>query len=699
MQWSPDRNAGFSRADPQRLYLPPIMDAVYGYEAVNVEAQAREPSSLLNWTKRLLAVRKGSKAFGRGRLTFLKPGNRKVLAFLREYGEEVVLCVANLARSAQPVELDLARFKGRVPVELMGLTPFPPVGELPYLLTLPAHNFYWFRLATDAEVPGWYEQRTPREELPVLVLFDGWSSLFRDRVVPWRIGMADKVRAQLELEAVPRFISAQRWYAAKGQAVARAALSDHALLESQQTQWLVGLFDVNNETGHSTYFLPLALAWEDGQEERLKALHPVTLARVRQQAQVGVLADALADEAFCHALVAAIAGGQELTCSSGRIQFTRTNAFAELVGEDSAALAIDPTPGHGRNTGVALGQRLFLKAFRQLHPGMNPELELGRFLTDAVRFRNSVRLAGAVEYRQPDGTPVTLALLQAYLENQGDGWAYTVDYLERFLSEWGTTAAAPPDDPHGAYLALVRTLALRIAELHLALATRTGDPAFDPELIEPRDVAAWKRSTVDKCAAALALLEQRRDELAPAARTEAAALLDARAALLQRIEVGVPARIEAIKTRYHGNLQLGQVLLHSNDFFIIDFEGEPDCAPSERRAKHSPLRDVAGMLRSFDCARHAALMRATAHRPEEYARLEPLTAAWEGEVRRVFLRTYEDRTREGILFGSFEAVRGLLALFELDKALYELSCELASRADWVHVPLRGLLALARDASR
>jgi len=180
MQWSPDRNAGFSTADPQRLYLPPIMDAIYGYQAVNVEAQSRDPSSLLNWMKRMIAVRKSYKAFGRGSLAFLRPGNRKILAYIREYRDESILCVANMAHTAQPVELDLSRFKGRVPVEMLGHIPFPPIGDLPYLLTLHGYGVYWFQLATEAEVPSWHEEHLPPMELPVLVLFDQWRSFFPD---------------------------------------------------------------------------------------------------------------------------------------------------------------------------------------------------------------------------------------------------------------------------------------------------------------------------------------------------------------------------------------------------------------------------------------------------------------------------------------------------------------------------------------
>src|SRR5580658_1339704 len=244
MQWSPDRNAGFSRADPQRLYLPPIMDPVYGYQATNVEAQIRDPSSLLSWTKRMLAVRKTSQAFGRGLRRFLKPGNRKILAYLREYGDDTVLCVANLSRSAQPVELNLTPFKGRVPVEMLGRTTFPPIGDLPYLLTIAAYGFYWFKLTTDAEMPSWHEQIVSIDERPVVVLFDGWSTLFRDRVMPWRIGLAEKTRTQFEADTLPRFIEAQRWYAAKGVPIDRARIADYLLWQEGKYSWVVALLEL-----------------------------------------------------------------------------------------------------------------------------------------------------------------------------------------------------------------------------------------------------------------------------------------------------------------------------------------------------------------------------------------------------------------------------------------------------------------------
>ncbi|MGH8743232.1 MAG: putative maltokinase, partial [Burkholderiales bacterium] len=695
MQWSPERNAGFSNADPQRLYLPPIMDAVYGYQAVNVEAQLREPSSLLNWMRRLLAVRKAHRAFSRGTLSFLGAGNRKVLAYLREYEGESMLCVANLARSAQPVELDLARYKGRVPVELMGRTSFPPIGELPYLLTLAGHGFYWFRLAKGEEVPAWHEKRILREEPPVLVLFDGWRSLFRERVVPWRIGLAEKVRAQFETEVLPRFVAVQRWYAAKGDPLRRVALADHAEWAPEQGKWFVALYRIEGAAaGPATYFLPLSLAWED-EEERTRAMLPVTVAKTRQQARVGILADAFADETFCRSLVESIGAAKVYACAQGNIRFSPTSAYAELVGQELAALPVRPPISQSSNTVVTLGRRLFLKGYRRLQSGVNPELEIGRFLTEVAHFPNSVPVAGTVEYIAKDGTHMALALLQGYVESQGDGWTHTLDYLERYLDHSRSASATQglPAEIHGGHLALMHTLGRRTGELHKALATKTGNSAFDPEPVREQDIAAWVRKVHEEATVTLDLIKRQRDTLAPAARSDADALLERRQQLLQRIETCAPNSADAVKIRHHGDYHLGQVLLAQNDFVIIDFEGEPARPLDERRQKHSPLRDVAGMLRSFNYATYTALARVTAERPEDLAVLESIGLDWEAEAKRSFLRAYVEATQDSGLFAAWNDMSGLLELFTLEKAFYELRYELASRPDWVRIPLRGILAL------
>ena len=692
MQWSPDRNAGFSRADPQRLFLPPVMDSIYGYEAVNVEAQAREPSSLLNWMRRMLAVRKGSKAFGRGRLSFLSPGNRKILAYLREYGDETILCVANLGRTAQPVELDLAAYRGRVPVEMMGRTAFPPIGERFYLLTLPACGFYWFRLATDVEVPHWHEERVAPEERPVLVLFDGWTSFFRDRVVPWRMRMAEKLRAQFETDTLPRYIASQRWYAAKGQPIKRATLDDWAPWGPAARSWLITLLQVETAAGQSVYFLPMALAYGDGDDENLRAFATATLARVRQQSQVGVLADAFADEAFCRALVEAIGAGSVTACAHGKLRFTPTKAYAGLAGDAAGKLPMGRPKFQGSNTVVTLGERLFLKGYRHVRAGVNPEFEVGRFLTEVAHFANCVPVAGAIEYIAADATPTSLALLQGHVTNQGDGWSYTSDYLERSFEDQLAASTEPPADLHGAYLSLVHTLGTRTAELHKALALRTGDPAFDPEPLEAGDPGVWKQRVHDDALATCELLEQHLAQLPAPAQANARALFDQKQRLLDRIEACAMPAGACLKTRYHGDYHLGQVLVSSNDFIVIDFEGEPARSLAERRMKHSSLRDVAGMLRSFDYARWNAVLRDT-YTDADRARLAPRAQAWAGEARETFLGAYEETARDSGLYASFADVQGLIALFELEKALYELRYEVGNRPAWINVPLQGVLAL------
>ena len=430
MQWTPDRNGGFSRADPQRLYLPPIMDPIYGFEAVNVEAQAREPSSLLNWTRRLLAVRSGSQAFGRGRFKMLHPGNRKILAYIREYEDEVILCVANVARTAQPVELELGAYKGRVPVEMMGRNSFPPIGELPYLLTLPAHGFFWFRLSTDAAPPLWHSERLPIEDLPELLLFVGWNSFFRQRAVPWRIGMAEKTRAQLERELLPAFFARQRWYTAKSEVLEKVSLVESAVLAEGDDEWLLGIAETATASGSSArYFVPLTIAYEDADEERTRALGVVAVAKVRQQAQVGVLADAMADESFCRTVVRAIGARREFKMDGGRLKMTPGAIYAQVVGDAAAS----PMPVRrlttSSNSVSLLGDKLFFKAYRHLQPGINPEIEMGRHLTDVVRYRNCVPVAGRIEFVEGNGTTWALGLLQAQIVNQGDSWSFTVDQL------------------------------------------------------------------------------------------------------------------------------------------------------------------------------------------------------------------------------------------------------------------------------
>jgi maltose alpha-D-glucosyltransferase/alpha-amylase len=700
MQWSPDRNAGFSRADPARLYLPPLMDPIYGYGAVNVEAQTRDSFSLFNWMKRLIAVRNAHKALGRGSLRFLHPGNRKILVYLREHEGESILCVTNLSRAAQPVELDLSAYKGRVPVEMLGRSTFPPIGDLPYLLTLPGYGFYWFLLSSTAEVPRWHEERPAPSELPWLVFFAGWRTLYPDLIAqndPLQRPLADKLRRTLERDILPRFMAQQRWYAAKSATLERVELLDAAEWGEATHSALVALVRTVGAEASARYFLPLSIVWGETTDEHMRPLLYRALARVRRRARVGVLLDAVADEEFCRMLVRAMGVGHELTLAQGRLRFESTSAYRERVGPNVGELAVRPLGVEQSNSSVVFGDRLILKFYRRLEPGINPDLEMARFLTDVSPFAHIAPLVGYLEYRNTEENYLaTLALLQGFAVNQGDGWIYTVEfllwYLEANRTEAGADNGSQQHARYSLYMTLIRTLGQRTAELHQALSRVTGDPAFDPEPVTPSETRQWWERVRRDIAATLATLREARARLALEVQPLADRLLAREADLYARL--GAPPPLDVRKTRYHGDYHLGQVLVVQNDFVITDFEGEPMRPLAERRAKHSPLRDVAGMSRSLNYATYNALRRVTAERPEDYAALEALARGWETAARERFLEGYRAAALGSAGWPDEPAhAQALIDLFTLEKALYELRYDLDNRPTWVEIPLRGVLAL------
>lgn len=314
-----------------------------------------------------------------------------------------------------------------------------------------------------------------------------------------------------------------------------------------------------------------------------------------------------------------------------------------------------------------------------------------------AQFPHSVPVAGALEYERDDGTRMALAMLQGYVENQGDGWSYTLGYLERFLEDCRAGVSETqlaPEEVHGAYLHVIGTLGQRTGELHAALARPSGDPAFEPEPITAQDLARWTKGVRGEATATLGLLKRRVKRLPDAVCAAAETLLAQRDALLERIAAAVRSEVQAMKTRYHGDYHLGQVMMVENDFVIVDFEGEPARTLAERREKHSPLRDVAGMLRSFDYAAYAALRPLTAEQPHDFAILEAHARAWKRCTADAFLAGYADAVAGcGAAPAGTEQARALIELFTLEKALYQVRYELDNRPDWVGIPIQGILAL------
>ena len=611
MQWSGDRNAGFSRANSQRLYLPVILDPEYHFEAINVEAQEANLQSTLSWMRRIIGLRKRYQAFGRGSIEFLHPENRKVLAFVRQYGEERILVVANLSRFSQFAQLDLSPFAGQVPVELFGRTEFPVAGEQPYPVMLGPHAFYWFSLEPQRLDLG---QLSP---MPELSLRDG------------------------ELErALPAYLRAQRWFGARSRRIKDVHIADSVSIADA----VLKVVDVQYQAGDGDAFaLPLCPNGE------------------------GRIVDALGEPAFNHLLLEAIARRRRFRGRAGDVIALPTPHLSRLRGGGDD-LAPRLATAEQTNNSVIFGERLILKLFRRVEAGQHPDLEMSRFLTD-VGFPNIAAVAGTVVYRRDRQHTAALAMLQAYVPNQGDAWTHA-------LNEIATDESAERYRPYA------ELLGRRTAEMHIALASRPDDPAFAPEPTLMLDARSVYQSIRSLAAQVLALLRERLDHLPPAACPDAEVVLGSWDRLHERLRRLIGRPTSARRIRCHGDYHLGQVLFTGGDFIIIDFEGEPARPLRERRLKRWALKDVAGMLRSFAYAGQAA----DVSNGSEWARAT-------GEF---FMQAYLETSSSSSSFlpGEAEERQLLLDAMLIEKALYELRYELDHRPDWVHIPLRGLRELA-----
>ncbi|MFS8840762.1 maltose alpha-D-glucosyltransferase [Synechococcus sp. W55.2] len=730
MQWSADRNAGFSRANPQKLYLPIVIDAEYHYEAVNVEAQRNNPHSLWWTMKRLIAVRKRFQAFGRGSFELLHPENRKVLAFVRAYRGERILVVANLSRYAQWVGLDLSPWEGLIPVEIFGHTEFPPIGRLPYFLTLGPHSFYWFSLEPKTETIHLSPSKAEEQERlvplvvqsgsPLVVQSGSWDSLLQGE-------------SQKQLEAVlADYLYRCRWFGSQNRQLQAIHIlqaipcrrEEESLLGSQilllQAEFIEG--------DTQLYSLPVGYATQEAAVHlRLEMPQAVILPVQVAGGPAGVIFNALADKSFLLRLL-------QLIAQQGRLRHRQ----GELCATSFAALEHDLEPrllkAEQSYTSVVYGNHYLLKLYHRVAEGVNPELEIGRYLLERHPQVRVPRLLGSLEYRRrrgargfdPADQPITLAILQEYIPNEGDAWHYTLDSLGQFFEAVLVhhQEVDPVPVPQGSFLELsqqplpelayatigsylesVRILAKRTAELHIALAADTENKDFAPEpfsSLYQRSVYQSMRNLVGQVfpllfASAGRSPYKQLPKLPEAEANLARAVCDQEGEIMSRFRLILERKITALRTRCHGDYHLGQVLFTGKDFVIIDFEGEPARSLGERRLKRCPLRDVAGMLRSFHYAVHTALRQqlesglvCADHCPD----MMRWAQFWHRWVCAVFLAEYlQVASQAAFLPRSLQEIEVLLDAYLLEKAIYELGYELNHRPEWVEIPLRGILQL------
>jgi maltose alpha-D-glucosyltransferase / alpha-amylase len=679
MQWTPDRNGGFSRADPARLYAPIIMDSVYGYESVNVEAQSRSLSSLLSATKRLISVRKSTLAFGRGSMTFIRPVNRAVLAYVRQLGDEVILCVANLSRSAQATELDLSAWKDRVPLEMLGRTRFPAIGELPYMITLAPYGFYWFQLRERDKSEHVAPSIAPEFETLVVPLGATWVSLARTRSV-------------FEREVLPGHLARTRWYPERSAAAIQPTLTSAIPFcdIGDNRPWLA-FFEAIQHGVTARYLLPMQIEWVRFDRERY---NPNALAAVRQGAREGTLLDVATDPIFIALLLRNLRKALNIEDNGMRLEFRPTSKFSDRPIKQPEQIRSIETDQF--NSAALVDNDYVVKIYRKLESGTNPEIETGRFLTEVADFANTPAMLGSVELVDGNSRSA-IAVVHALVQNQGDAWAVTAAYLDRFVDEQRVLAASEhpgESEEQVPYLRYIAQMGKRAAEMHLALAASSEFEDFSPQPIRSADVERWIEEAAARVERLFDVLKQQRDKISEADRPLVDQTLAQRAALLDRLKALLPLDSCGLNIRHHGDFNLGRMLIVKDDIFITGFEGDPRRPLDERRRKAPAARDVAGLIRSIDYSVTAALGRALNLAPDEHGRLAAALTEWVDRSTTAFLAAYREVVTNSPLWPADPQAAGqMLEFFMLEQMLNELEYELAQRPEWLRVPLTGVLRI------
>ena len=712
MQWSPDRNAGFSGANPQRLYSPVIVDPEYLFETVNVETQQKNPHSLLWWMKRLIALRQHNAALARGSLEMLAPENPKILAFTRDLEDQSVLVVANMSRFVQFVELDLSRFAGRQPVEMFGRTPFPRVGSSPYVLTVSPHAFLWFALAREATEATAAPSGKP--ELATLSVPSGLTELVRGRL-----------RKSFET-ILSRELPKRRWFGGTGRTIRSVRIVDTIPLAKAADRGVPRLLLLRVDTIEGepeSYLLPLGTAWSQ-EAERLAAASPAAVLAQIQNAtskESGILFDASLDPVAATALLKLMVRRRRIRGTQGELVGWSTPALSEMAAASTEALSVAPARVEQTKNSIVFGDQWILKLFRRVESGVNPDLEIGLFLGgEGARFAHTPSVLGALKYRVGDDEIFTAGILHRYIPNTITAWQFAQDSLGRFFEQvmagsdearptvdaslspslWDLARGdAPPaaKDLLGAFLESAALLGRRTGELHAALASDPLDPVFAPEPFTQFYQRSFYQSSRKLAFQAFQQLRRRLKSLSPEAQAAGRDVLEREKQVLETFRGLVGEKIAAQRIRCHGDYHLGQVLYTGKDFAVIDFEGDPARPLSARRIKRSPLEDVAGMVRSF----HHAASEALFHLPTIGIVAPDAVAAWQQAAEfwylwssSAFLRAYETATAQTDLLPKSDAHRDLLLKVHLmERAIWDLQSELDNRPDRVAAALHGILKL------
>ncbi len=699
MQWSADRNAGFSRANPQSLFLPVITDPEYHYLSTNVETQEDNPASLLRWIQRLIAIRKQLPALSRGELEVVPCTSHRALAFVRrgQRPGEDVLVVMNLSRAARHIHLDLSDYVDTWPVEKWGRTQFPPVRQdeaRQYPLSLGPHEFFWFQLSDEPlqRTPG---APTPRPAKPLKVR-EKWTEIFEGRLRP---------HFERHLWS---YLDRQHWFNPQSRPIDSLETGERTRLRWEGGLTIICMVEVRFLDGNNElYVLPLEFSdhRRDGESRPRRSRSVVTQLQVESSDTTGVLYDATTRGAFASALLNFIRKEWKLDGLEGSMRGHWLSAFQDIEPDELDALSANLTELDHTHTTLIFGRRVVMKLFRRLDRGLSVDVEVGKHLLDQ-QFDGAAPLMAHLDYHRGRWEPTTLATVHRYVPHDTDGLTWYCEIAERQLEPYSISTAAVPhspdldgaaliecdpteflDDPRlNSFYADAFTLGQRTASLHHVLAAGDPETQFAPEPLTTAYERAryhWMRSLA---ARTFRLLRRR---LSPEQSWWGLArwVLAHDQEIDQRFRALVGRGVGGLRIRIHGDYHLEELLRTDDDFVVIDFEGHPWLPLGQRRIKRSSLRDVASMMRSFHSASIETLMRRCddyhigdddPRKMQLFHRAQALYAASCCAFLDGYLR---DRDQLDFLPDHPEALVVLLDALRLKKAIRQLNNDLERGAD------------------
>lgn len=691
MQWSMNLNAGFSSANPQKLFLPVNSDPIYRYESVNVATQEENFSSLVWWVKNVLAMRKRLSVFGKGDLRFVESSNAKVLCFVRSHEKQRIIVVANLSQFSQATTLDFSEFKDCDITEAFSQNRFMSVSGGDYPITIGPYGYFWFQV-DDQEKK---EQPGSGNELQLLKSEASWEKIFNHY---------EEVRT-LERKILQPFMKKCRWFGGKAKVISKMAVNKVTPVKVDGNTHYLSVIEVHYvQRLPEYYFLPMTFVPSEVMLDRIEYTAQSVVCRAEIQGKAGFILDSSYDRSFRDYLFASMEKEVRVKDAEGVLEFNNS-VFAKINADqiESKILKVDSS-----NTAILYNDQYFFKFYRKIEKEINPDLEIARFLSENTSFRNSPKYSGSIEFRDDDGKTTVFGLLQEKVDNQGDAWNMTIDSVGRFYERVMAKAKKEKlpklvnrpalvfeDAPEliqefigrGFYERVVR-LGQRTAEMHLALASDNTNPAFAPEPFTSNYQRSLYSSLRKLLRDRFKLLRQSLGKLNSDAQQLAERVLSLEDNILECFSEIYQIRINGVKTRIHGDYHLGQVLFTGKDFMIIDFEGEPGFSFSERRLKKSPYKDVAGMMRSFHYAAFGKILLNENYRQQDLQLLEAWAEQWQHYVSRFYLGAYMDKMGLGTELPAEDDV--LIRTYLIEKAVYELGYELNGRPDWTVIPLRGI---------